>query len=79
MFGGFLSESIIARAQEKGLVEIEIVDLREWGIGKHRQVDDTPYGGGAGMVLRVDVIAKAITDTKSKIKNYLNDSAREDF
>lgn len=69
MFKGFLSESIIGRAQKKKLVKIDIVDLRKWGIGKHKSVDDTPYGGGAGMVLRVDVIAGAIHDTKLKGKS----------
>lgn len=68
MFSGFLSESIIKRAQEKGLAEIEIVDLRKWGIGKHKQVDDTPYGGGAGMVLRPDVVINAIRDVSSKFE-----------
>lgn len=66
MFTGFLAESIIGRAQKNGLVEIETVNLRDWGIGKHKQVDDTPYGGGAGMVLKVDVMVKAIQDIKLK-------------
>jgi len=69
MFEGFLSESIIGRAQKDKKIEIEIKNLRDWGIGKHKQVDDTPYGGGVGMVLRPDVVAKAILDTKLKIKN----------
>lgn len=69
MFRGFLEESIIGRAREKKLVKIDIIDLRKWGIGKHKSVDDTPYGGGAGMVLRVDVIAGAIYDTKEKVKS----------
>lgn len=67
MFSGFLSESIIGRAVKDGKIKIDIVDLRHWGIGKHKSVDDTPYGGGAGMVMRVDVIARAIQDTKSKL------------
>lgn len=66
MFSGFLSESIIGRAMKDGKVKIEIVNLRDWGLGKHRQVDDTPYGGGAGMVLRVDVVARAIEELRAK-------------
>ena len=51
MFDGFLSESIIKRAIEKKQVSIEINNLRDYANNKHNQVDDTPYGGGAGMVL----------------------------
>lgn len=69
MFEGAFSESMIKRAQKKELIGIKIYDLRKWGIGKHKQVDDTPYGGGPGMVLKVDVIADAIRDIKFKIKN----------
>jgi tRNA (guanine37-N1)-methyltransferase len=66
MFEGFLSESILGRAQKNGLIEFDLIQLRDWGLGKHKSVDDTPYGGGAGMVMRVDVVAKAITDLKKK-------------
>ena len=55
-----LQTSIIGRAQEEGRVEINLVDIREYGIGKYRQVDDTPYGGGSGMVMRADVVHQAI-------------------
>jgi tRNA (guanine37-N1)-methyltransferase len=47
-----LEHSILRRAQEKGLVEVHVHDLRRWGLGRYRQVDDEPYGGGGGMVLR---------------------------
>ncbi|MEM6930419.1 MAG: tRNA (guanosine(37)-N1)-methyltransferase TrmD [Myxococcota bacterium] len=57
---GPLSGSILGRATESGLIEVGVVDIRDHGIGKHRSVDDTPYGGGAGMVLRVDVVVAAI-------------------
>jgi tRNA (guanine37-N1)-methyltransferase len=60
MVGAPLAESIPGRAQEQGLVTIRVHDLREWGIGRHRSVDDTPYGGGAGMVMRVEPIAGAL-------------------
>jgi tRNA (guanine37-N1)-methyltransferase len=55
-----LSESIPARTRERGLVDIRIHDLREWGLGRHRSVDDAPYGGGAGMVLRPEPVAAAL-------------------
>lgn len=60
MFSSVFNESIIKRAIDKKLLEIEFINLREFGIGKHKLVDDTPYGGGAGMVLRVDVVRDAI-------------------
>lgn len=60
MFEGFVSESIIKRALQKGVVEIEIIDIRQYSLNKHHHVDDTPCGGGAGMVLAVDVIHRAI-------------------
>ena len=52
MFEGFLRESIVARAVKKGACEIEIVDLREFGEGRWRKVDDKPYGGGPGMLMK---------------------------
>lgn len=60
MFEGPLTESILARARERELLDIRLHDLREFGLGRHKQVDDTPYGGGAGMVLRADVAVPAI-------------------
>ena len=51
MFTGFLGESIVKRAVDKGACEIEIVDLREFGIGKYRKIDDKPYGGGPGCLM----------------------------
>lgn len=60
MFVGPLTESILDRARQQGLLDIRLHDLRSFGIGGYKQVDDKPYGGGAGMVMRVDVLAKAI-------------------
>jgi tRNA (guanine37-N1)-methyltransferase len=60
MLKGPLSESIPGRTRERGLAEIRLHDLREWGLGKHRSVDDAPYGGGAGMVLRPEPVAAAL-------------------
>lgn len=60
MIEGFFNESIINRAKGKGLVTIELVNLRDYAVDSYGTVDDKPYGGGAGMVMRVDVIDKAI-------------------
>jgi tRNA (guanine37-N1)-methyltransferase len=60
MFEGPLAQSIPGRIQEQGLASIQIHDLREWGIGRHRSVDDAPYGGGAGMILRPEPVADAL-------------------
>lgn len=67
MFKGPFSESMIKRAKENGLIDIQIYNLRDYGLGKHKQVDDNPYGGGAGMVMRVDVVNEAIANIKSQI------------
>ncbi len=60
MFDGPLAQSIPGRIQEQGLASITIHDLREWGLGRHRSVDDAPYGGGAGMILRPEPVAAAL-------------------
>ena len=57
---GPLSESILKRAQDKGLVEIAVHDLRDYTMDKHRTIDDAPYGGGAGMVLKPEPLAACI-------------------
>ena len=56
MFGGFLATSFVGRALEGGQMSVRLRSPRDFGLGKHRSVDDTPYGGGSGMVMRVDVI-----------------------
>lgn len=61
--------SILKRAQSKGLVEVNLIDLREYGLGKHKQVDDYAFGGGAGMVMMVEPIANCINKLKSE-RNY---------
>jgi tRNA (guanine37-N1)-methyltransferase len=60
MVQGPLAQSIPARIQEQGLAAVRVRDLREWGIGRHRSVDDAPYGGGAGMILRPEPVAAAL-------------------
>jgi len=64
MFPGPLGVSITGRAMEKGLWQCNTVDIRAFGLGKHKEVDDTPYGGGAGMLMRADVVASAIRKAK---------------
>jgi len=69
MFSGPLTESIIKRAVDKEVVNINLINIRDFAEDKHKTVDDTPYGGGAGMVLKVDVMDKAIQKVKkSKVK-----------
>ena len=64
-FPGILGESLTGRALQDGLWALETIDLRQFGEGKHRNVDDTPAGGGAGMVLRADVMGRAIEQAQS--------------
>ena len=66
MFTGFIGESIIKRAIDKGIVNIEIINIREFSKLSNNQVDDTPYGGGAGMVMMVDVVVDAINSVKTE-------------
>lgn len=61
MFHGFITESIMARAIKNELVEINVIDFREFTDSKHKKVDDYPYGGGAGMVLSVQPVYSALT------------------
>ncbi len=66
MIHGALNCSILKRAQDNGLVEIELLNLRDFGIGKHRRVDDYPFGGEAGMVMQIEPIDNAIAYLKSQ-------------
>ena len=66
MIHGALNCSILKRAQDNGLVEIELLNLRDYGIGKHRRVDDYPFGGEAGMVMQIEPIDNAIAYLKSQ-------------
>lgn len=67
MISGFFEESIVKRAIEKKLVEIEIIDLRKFAVDSYGSVDNRPYGGGVGMVLRIEPIYQALS--KIKIQN----------
>lgn len=72
MFLGPFDYSILKRARQKELISIEYINIRDFGIGKHKLVDDTPYGGGVGMVLRVDVLELALRFAQCKRKNNEN-------
>src|SRR5262245_35357880 len=72
MFNGFLGTSIVKRAHEKSLIETNLVNFREYTRDKHRTVDDIPYGGGGGMILKpeplfraVDILTQGLTETPS--------------
>lgn len=73
IFDSFLKESLIARAQKKGLLKIRVHNLRKWTKDRHKTVDDRPFGGGLGMVLKIEPIYKAVgsilRNKKLKIKN----------
>lgn len=66
---GYLDQSIIGRGQEQGHFQIKVHDLRDWSLNKQRRIDDTPYGGGPGMVMQAEPIAKALAAIKTKHKN----------
>lgn len=65
MFQGPLNESLLKKAQEKGLLSLNIINLRDFTTDKHKTADDTPYGGGAGMVMKAEPIAKALSNVPS--------------
>lgn len=67
MFSGFKSESIIGKALEKGLLEINIINIRDFCYDKHKQADDMPFGGGAGMVMKIEPLFRALETVKGKI------------
>ncbi|MDO8505957.1 MAG: hypothetical protein Q7S48_05305, partial [bacterium] len=71
MFSGYFGESIIKRAQEKKVLKISVHDLRKWATDKHHKVDDKPYGGGPGMVFKVEPIARALRALRvMKLREY---------
>lgn len=73
-FSGPFDESILKRAQEKGILEIRLIDIRDFATGKHRTVDDRPYGGGPGMVMMAGPLVAAIRSVKtsSSVVIYLS-------
>lgn len=76
MFVGALGASILKRAQQDGLITVHLHDLRQWSKDAHKTVDDTPYGGGAGMVLKVDILHDAIQAVSEKVKDIPKEKRR---
>lgn len=70
MFPGTLGHSLAGKALEKGIWSLETLDIRQFATDKHGTVDDTPYGGGAGMVMRADIIAKAVEAANQQQKHH---------
>jgi len=68
MCEGYLAESILGKARESGLLAVRIVDIREHAEGKHRVVDDAPYGGGAGMVMKPEPLIGAIETARARLE-----------
>jgi len=66
LFSSPFQESILGKAIAKGLIEIRVINIRDFSLNPHREVDDAPYGGGAGMVMKVEPIARAIEWIKSE-------------
>src|SRR3990167_2603648 len=77
LFDGFLSESLLARAQKKKLIKINTHNLRKWTDDKHQTVDGRPYGGGAGMVLKIEPIYKAVQSLISNSKFLISKKRRK--
>lgn len=67
LFDAFGQTSLVGRAVRDGLLELSMTHLRKYGLGKHQSVDDTPYGGGSGMVLRVDCVLNAIEEAEATL------------
>jgi tRNA (guanine37-N1)-methyltransferase len=79
-----LDSSLLGKAQKNNLLKIVVHDIRKFGVGKHRQVDDRPYGGGPGMVLRPDVLKKSLDDAllgrnPTSVRKILLDPAGKQF
>ncbi|MBI2355915.1 MAG: tRNA (guanosine(37)-N1)-methyltransferase TrmD [Candidatus Doudnabacteria bacterium] len=68
-FESYFNISVIKRALAKKLIKIQVRNLRDWATDAHKSVDDRPYGGGAGMVMRVDIIDRVLRDLKRKAKS----------
>jgi tRNA (guanine37-N1)-methyltransferase len=69
MFPGYLGQSLLNKAIERGLVDVQLHNLREWATDKHNSVDDRPFGGGPGMVLKVDVVVQCVEAVQSKTES----------
>ncbi|MDD4901116.1 MAG: tRNA (guanosine(37)-N1)-methyltransferase TrmD [Patescibacteria group bacterium] len=69
IFDSYLNESIIKRALKNNLIDIKVHNLRDWTTDKHKTVDDAPFGGGAGMVMKIEPLYKAIKEIEARIRN----------
>ena len=69
LFGSFLQAPVIARRSETGSLEVEIIDIREYAPGSFRHIDDSPFGGGAGIVMRCQPVLDALRACKKRPKN----------
>src|SRR2546421_942530 len=67
MVAGPLAESLLGKAQDKGLLSVRVVDVRDFAQGKHRVTDDVPYGGGAGMVMKPEPLVAAIEAARQRL------------
>ena len=74
MFSGYLGQSLLKRAIDAGLVNVQLHDIRDWSRGKHQQVDDRPFGGGPGMVLRPEPVVECVEAVRSQITEPPNSS-----
>lgn len=70
MFTGVLGNSMLWKAADRGIAQYEFINLRDFGLGPRQQVDDTPYGGGDGMLLKPEPIVAAIEHAKSRVKSH---------
>jgi tRNA (guanine37-N1)-methyltransferase len=68
-FGEYFRHSILGRAQKRGIIDIHVHNIRDWTTDKHHKVDDSPFGGGPGMVMKVEPILKAVEEIRGKGKN----------
>src|SRR5512144_2831062 len=76
MFAGPLTESIVKRAIQAGLIDVALHDIRDYATDRHRTADDAPYGGGAGMVMKVEPLAAAIRSVVSSPLSVVGDAPR---
>ncbi len=65
MFPGYMSQSILNKSIERGLVEIHVHNMRDWAEGRHHKIDDTPFGGGPGMILMVEPVVNCVRDVQA--------------
>lgn len=79
MFSGVFQKSILKRAQDKKLLEINLINIRDFATDRHKTVDDTPYGGGKGMILKIDVLIKALESLRPKPYSILLSAAGKKF